>query len=1083
MVAPQQHARTAVVDEPALIEAAQQEMSQAPSIAAKTRASARPSAHHLERALGAAGHYLPAQAPLEVFVHHNTLHAFQHLPFHEALEEARTKLGGGGYLPERSYRAAYRAGRISARDVDGALTAWASDRLPTMPAGLPDAVSIAKVILLHGIRPETPAGLAWKIAEQHATTEFSRNVSSVARDRIERETVAWLGDELDEHGADHVAKLVVGSCEDEADVRIVFAEQFGRRPTKERIASLLHRAPTNLSVASLWNACRVVGASAVAVPASLRMSRTWFPRDAIIGVGGEDPNELVHPVLILLAGAFLDRGQSHWSMPDREEGFFVAFCRVLGSGHAVRPSWLGTLGRRVRAWTSSGATSEQACLELIAELGISSDEHDAFIERTLLQLPGWAGMFRRLEEAPGPIGRSAARVRLVDFLAVRLVLDVLALADVGRRLGHRGPLSELRDWLARLPSAVEPEVGGDHDRAWPLFLVAQHLGVSAPALRRLGEDVGGVHELFRRFDRAARQRVWQEAYEAHYRDDVLRAIEAHRVDPVTEVPPRFQIITCIDDRAEGLRRHFEELSPSHITFGSAGFFNLAIAYQGIDDPSTFPLCPVVVTPRHQIREEPISEHAELAARRQWRRKHLGSMSALLERASKSIVWGPIVTAITGFVSALPLLAAVFAPFIAGRMQRRVESWLLPAPKTRLTRPRAETDATTGAAFSGFTIEEKTARVGALLEDIGLTTSFARIVVVCGHDSSSVNNPHFAAYSCGACGGRSGGPNARLFARMANRKEVRERLRARGIDVPDTTVFIGAVHDTCADRVTLMDADELPAELMPEITALQAALDDASKRHAHERCRRFASSPRKASFTEAWRHVEGRSYDLSQARPELGHATNAACVVGRRSLTRGLFLDRRVFLSSYDPTLDESGATLERILAAVGPVGAGINLEYFFSTTDNEGFGAGTKLPHNVTGLFGVMNGASSDLRTGLPKQMIEIHEPIRLQLIVETTREMALAIAARRPEVGELVNNEWVRLIVIDPRDQTTWIYQGGQFERWTSDGVEVPVVGRSQDWYRGTSDHLKPARIVPRADGARIDGRFTIGDGGPDGD
>jgi uncharacterized protein YbcC (UPF0753/DUF2309 family) len=742
------------------------------------------------------------------------------------------------------------------------------------------------------------------------------------------------------------------------------------------------------------------------------------------------------------------------------------------------------LGPRLRAFRDKGTSADEAVLQLLAELGIADEEIEPFVEKTLLQLPGWAGMFHRLEEAPGPVGRSAARVRVVDFLAVRLLLDLLALVEVGRRLGHRGDAGRIREFLATLPAVTRRAPSGPQDRAWPLFLVAQHLGVAAPEILRLGESAAQVHELFRRFDDAARLHVWHDAYEAHYRDDVLRAIDVHSKAPLSEAPARFQLITCIDDREEGLRRHFEELSAAHVTFSSAGFFNLAIAYQGIDDPSTFPLCPVVVTPQHQIREEAISEHAALAARRQWRRRHLGSLGARIERASNSIVWGPVVTAITGFVSALPLLATVFAPFAAGRIQRRVESWLLPAPKTRLTLPRAaESNAGAGdAGLHGFTIEEKASRVGALLEEIGLTNGFARLVVVCGHDSHSVNNPHFAAYSCGACGGRSGGPNARLFARMANRSEVRTRLRTRGIDIPETTVFIGAVHDTCADRIVFMDADELPVDLMPEITALQTALDDATQRQAHERCRRFASTPRRATFAEAWRHVEGRSYDLSQARPELGHATNAACVVGRRRLTRGLFLDRRVFLASYDPTQDEDGAILERILAAVGPVGAGINLEYFFSTCDNEVFGAGTKLPHNVTGLFGVMNGASSDLRTGLPKQMIEIHEPIRLQLIVEATREAVLAIGVRRPEVGQLVEKEWVRLIVVDPRDTSIWIYTQGRFEPWTSDGSAVPIVSRSQDWYRGKSDHLKPARIVPSADGARPDLRLTIGDGGSDG-
>ena len=133
--------------------------------------------------------------------------------------------------------------------------------------------------------------------------------------------------------------------------------------------------------------------------------------------------------------------------------------------------------------------------------------------------------------------------------------------------------------------------------------------------------------------------------------------------------------------------------------------------------------------------------------------------------------------------------------------------------------------------------------------------------------------------------------------------------------------------------------------------------------------------------------------MAQPRPEYGHCTNAICIVGRRSLTRGLHLDRRAFLVSYDPNVDENDKVLERILAAVGPVGAGISLEYYFSSVDNETFGCGTKLPHNVTGLIGVMNGHQSDLRTGLPRQMVEIHEPMRLLLIVDATPESLLTVA------------------------------------------------------------------------------------------
>lgn len=186
------------------------------------------------------------------------------------------------------------------------------------------------------------------------------------------------------------------------------------------------------------------------------------------------------------------------------------------------------------------------------------------------------------------------------------------------------------------------------------------------------------------------------------------------------------------------------------------------------------------------------------------------------------------------------------------------------------------------------------------------------------------------------------------------------------------------------------------------------------------------------------------------------------MVGRRALTRGLFLDRRVFLVSYDPSVDPTGAVLERTLLAVGPVCAGINLEYLFSSTDNERYGAGTKLPHNVTGLFGVMNGGSSDLRTGLPKQMIEVHEPVRLQLVVEATRDTLLGIVDRQPVIRELLVNAWVQAACVDPHTGETWLFDARDgFSPWRPGDVGIPTVARSIDWYRGRDDFLAPARVV----------------------
>ncbi|MDQ3628731.1 MAG: DUF2309 domain-containing protein, partial [Actinomycetota bacterium] len=209
------------------------------------------------------------------------------------------------------------------------------------------------------------------------------------------------------------------------------------------------------------------------------------------------------------------------------------------------------------------------------------------------------------------------------------------------------------------------------------------------------------------------------------------------------------------------------------------------------------------------------------------------------------------------------------------------------------------------------------------------------------------------------------------------------------------------------------------------------------------------------------HVQGRSRDLSQVRPEWGHCTNAFAVVGRRCLTQGVFFDRRGFVISYDPTQDPTGGFVERILLSLGPVGAGINLEYYFSSVDNQVYGCDTKVPHNVSGLFGVMGGAASDLRTGLPKQMIEIHEPMRLLLVVESTTAVLGEIYGRQPVIAELLDNAWVQLVAMDPEDGTQTLFVPGKgFVAWDEHVPDLPVVASSFDYYRGRTDFLTPALI-----------------------
>ena len=327
----------------------------------------------------------------------------------------------------------------------------------------------------------------------------------------------------------------------------------------------------------------------------------------------------------------------------------------------------------------------------------------------------------------------------------------------------------------------------------------------------------------------------------------------------------------------------------------------------------------------------------------------------------------------------------------------------------------------------------------------------------------MNNPHEAAYDCGACSGGRGGPNARAFAEMANNSRVREILAENNLPIPPDTVFVGAYHNTCDDSMSYYDLDRLPSSHKMDLDAIGAALNIARERSSHERCRRFASAELKLDTDAALKHVEGRAEDLSQARPECGHATNALCFVGRRFWSKGLFLDRRAFLQSYDPAQDDDEQTiLTRILQAVIPVCAGINLEYFFSYVDPLGYGCGTKLPHNITSLLGVMNGAASDLRPGLPWQMVEIHEPVRLLFVIEATPAAMLRIIERNEGIARLVHGNWVQLATFDAATTEIQLFSNGRFAPYRPKSDELPEVASSIDWYRGWRDHLGFATVMP---------------------
>ena len=929
-------------------------------------------------------HVLPSQGPIGVFIHHNTLHAFEDERFEDAVVHAGRRFGCQPFLGEEVYREGLRRGRISAGDVDAVVAAALGERAkePTL-AGVPRGDLWGRLIV-HGIPDARGPALAWLLGET---------------------------DVLDEPAA-----------------------------------------------TELWNAClETVGRASAAStgPASSSgAARRRRHRDLLVATHGIDPDEWTRPVQIRFVGAYLDQGYAHWPMPGRERGMLACFRELFGgtAARALGP-WAARLGAILAEDHAEGRDDGPRSLaHSLAELGVPRDEWTSFLVDEALWLRGWAGMVRHLETRPDRAPAIAVPARLVDHLAIQMLLARAALEHAMRAAGIEGPLSALRDTLAsNLPPPAQPTPA---DRAWPLFHAAKLCGATAPQLASL--PAAGVAKLERdvaEIDGGARRRLLHLAYERQLRHRFYDALVGHPPAPRPE-KPAFQVITCLDEREESIRRHIEEVEPRAETFGAAGFFGVAMYYRGAHAAHARPLCPVAITPERYVVEADAGDAGARARLRDARRALAANVDKNIHLGSRTFVGGAIITALLGALWMIPLVLRVLFP-LSRRGMSQLRGVLADRATTRLKIDRVDAIPPLGK-YTGFTVDEMADVVRGQLGPLGVVGRLAPIVLVLGHGSTSLNNPQESAHDCGACGGGRGGPSARAFAQMANDPRVRAHLAELGMRIPDGTWFVGGQRNSANNDVDLYDEDLVPERLRADLDRAKRAIEIARRREAHERCRRFESAP-PHWFPEgaALLHVQARSTDLAQPRPEYGHASNAVCVIGRRARTRGLFLDRRAFLVSYDPTHDADGATLARLLAAVIPVLVGINLEYFFGYVDPTGYGCGTKLPHNVTALLGVMDGAQSDLRTGLPWQMLEIHEPVRLALAVEAKPETVRRMLAQDETLARLVRGGWLYLAALHPDDARLFEVDHTGAHSYTAER-NLPVVrGFSRAHYAGRSEHL----------------------------
>lgn len=682
----------------------------------------------------------------------------------------------------------------------------------------------------------------------------------------------------------------------------------------------------------------------------------------------------VRSLLFRLTANFLDQGIASWIFLDSDKKSFFECVQEIS---AVKLPPLPPLSDSwIQRWMQSGP--EQVILKVLERFVAEERHFEHYLQETLLAHPGWSGMVSVVESQPEGLSHGRS-ISLIEFTAVKLLIEY---GLVVRHLGHDFEPLSVSELEQKNSQKIAPQLD-------PVLLLAQ---------RTLEESYyeRTIKTVLTHQPRANRTSIWTQA------------------------------IFCIDDRECSIRRHLESLDSGIETFGAAGFFGVDAMVQRQGELKPFKSCPLPVQPQHLIRYQ--DEPGKIGATRT---EDLDWMKSIHGSSSKDVLTGLSSLPSLGLKSFLRLVFDVFSP--VAHAEAYGLNRLIPSGKLELLHRGQRTP--DGKLQIGYTIEEMATRVANLLRQIGLTAHFAPLVHVIGHGSSSTNNPYFSAYDCGACSGKPGITNARAFAEMANMPEVRKLLKVQyQISIPENTFFVSALHDTCRDTVDyLIDDSLLAAEKIDSaFEKFRGILDAALIQNAVERCQKFELAPDPLEPSSAHRHVMDRSRSIFEPRPELNHATNAACVVGRRILTSGTSLERRSFLQSYDFAQDPDGRILNAILTAIVPVCGGINLEYYFSRIDPEIYGAGTKISHNVVGLLGVFNGSEGDLLTGLPTQMTEMHDPIRLVFIIEQSRGVVEKVIASNAAVAEWFQGGWLELVVIEPTPQkNAYRWVEGRFELW----------------------------------------------------
>ncbi len=474
--------------------------------------------------------------------------------------------------------------------------------------------------------------------------------------------------------------------------------------------------------------------------------------------------------------------------------------------------------------------------------------------------------------------------------------------------------------------------------------------------------------------------------EAAYIEPFTKALEQQ--NKATPKNPDVQFLFCIDPRSEIIRRAIETMG-NYETFGIAGFFGLPVFIANTATNKTTSSCPVIVDPLEQVM---LDTNAQGMKNK--------TLVKNIKRSFNSVKYNyttPFALAeAAGLVSAALLIARTFFPQTAARL-------------ANLLIKKTNKNHKTNFSLNSIDLADRVTYVKNALCSIGLTKNFAPFVIICGHGAKVTNNPYKSSLQCGACGGNSGYDNARIFVELANDPAVRDGLQKNGIIIPKNTLFIAGAHDTVTDGITL--SNKVPQTIIENLKAAQ-------KTSCKERMKLLGDTTNNPVES-----AQERSTNWAQVQPEWGLANNASFIIGPRSITKGVNLEGRTFLHSYEWETDTDGAILASILNGPVTVAQWINHQYLFSRLSLTHYGSGDKVTHNVTSKIGVMQGNASDLLTGLPLQSIykkwnvPFHEPIRLIVVIYAPQNKVDQALATTPHIKKLIDNNWLTLHIPEPKN------------------------------------------------------------------